>query len=235
MSHLTNIGFNVSSAEEFEALVAEVFEKGTEIDVENGIYILYRDKSGAEIYAQVDNDNEFMGFIPAFNAEYKRSVEITSEIEYEDATALDMRCMVEATEDSAPFIFDVPNGKEYKFDFPYKTEVALVGFPHEVEYFSTSEEFMKAYPTLSTTYFIPVGMINQEGEPMDTPEAYAMFIGKIKSVELRVNALKGGEFYVIVLETLDGDITTVMAKGFLEKEPKVDAFINGVFWMTAKL
>jgi len=235
MSHLTNIGFTVSSAEEFEALVAEVFEKGTEIDVEEGTYIHYCDKSGAEIYAQVDKNDEFMGFVPAFNAEFKRLVEITSEVKYEDATPLDMRCIVEGTENSAPFVFDVPNAKEHKIEFPYKTEIALVGFPHEVEYFATAEEFLKEYPTLSTTYFIPVGMINQEGEPMDIPEAYAMFIGKVKSVELRVNELKGGEFYVIVLETLDGDITTVMAKGFLEKEPELGAYINGVFWMTAKL
>ena len=235
MSHLTNIGFKVSSAEEFEALVAKVFEEGTEVDVEGGTYMVYSDKSGAEIYAQVDTDDEFMGFIPAFDAKAMRNITIKNIIKSEDATVLDMRCRVETVNGEAPFVIDIPNGKETPIAENENREVSLVAFPHELEYFSTEESFLEEYPELSLQYFIPVGMMNQEGEPLETPEAYAMFVGKIKSVEVRVNALRGGEFYVMELSTLDGDITVIADVGFLSEEPTVDAFINGVFWMTAKI
>jgi hypothetical protein len=235
MSHLTNIGFTVSSAEEFESLVTKVFEEGQLIDVEGGSYMVYSDKSGAQIYAQVDEEDEFMGFIPAFDAHVLRNIEVTNLITYEDATSLDMRVMVKTVNGEAPFVLDVPNGKE-KALLPNMTqEVALVAFPHEIEYFETENLFLEEYPELSKHYFIPVGMMNQEGEALETPEAYAMFIGQVKSVELRVNETLGGEFYVMVLSTLDGEITVVASTGFLAKAPEVNGFINGVFWMTAKV
>jgi len=235
MSHLTNIGFTVSGAEEFESLVATVFEKGQIVDVEGGSYMVYSDKSGAQIYAQVDTDDEFMGFIPAFDAKDLRNIEVSATIDYEDATALDMRSLVKTVNGEAPFVIDLPNGKENLLENGDTRALALVAFPHEIEYFATEALFMAEYPTLSLQYFIPVGMINQEGEPLETPEAYAMFIGRVKSVEIRTNELLGGEFYVMVLSTLDGDITVVASTGFLAKAPEVDGFINGVFWMTAKV
>ena len=235
MSHLTNVGFTVSSAEEFESLVATVFEEGHIVDVEGGSYMVYSDKSGAQIYAQVDSDDEFMGFVPAFDAKVLRNIEVSSTINYEDATVLDMRKMVKTVNGEAPFIIDIPNGKENPPENQKSKEVVLVAFPHEIEYFATEALFMKQYPELSINYFIPVGMINQEGEPLEIPEAYAMFIGQVKSVEVRKNELLGGEFYVMVLSTFDGDITVVASTRFLAKAPEVDGFINGVFWMTAKV
>ena len=235
MSHLTNIGFTVSSAEEFESLVAKVFEEGQIIDVEGGSYMVYTDKSGAQIYAQVDTDDEFMGFVPAFDAKALRHIEITNIIQNEDATVLDLRSIVKTVNGEAPFVIDIPNGKENPLQKNISKEVALVAFPHEIEYFSTEALFLEEYPDLSKNYFIPVGMINQEGEALETPEAYAMFIGQVKSVEVRTNDLVGGEFYVMLLSTLDGDVTVVASTGFLAKAPEINGFINGVFWMTAKV
>ncbi|MBU1667191.1 hypothetical protein KKC13_02165 [bacterium] len=235
MSHLNSIGFKVSSAEEFEALVAKVFELGVAIDVEEGTYIVYTDKSGAQIYAQVDSDDEFMGFLPAFDASSKRTVHLQESINHEDKTSLDLRCYAKSEENTYPFVFEVLNAKEKALTLPVTREIALVAFPHEIEYFATAAAFMEENPDLSTTYFIPVGLMNAEGEAIEVPEPYAMFVGEVKSVEVRTNELGGGEFYVLVLAALEGDITAVTAVETLAIKPKVGGFINGVFWISAKV
>lgn len=235
MSHLNSVGFKVSSAEEFEALVSKVFELGIEINIEEGTYIVYTDKSGAQIYAQVDTDDEFMGFLPSFNATTPRTVHLENSIKYEDATPLDMRCYAQSADKVYPFVFDILNAKENALTLPVTKELALVAFPHEIEYFATADEFMEENPDLSTTYFIPVGLMTEEGEPREVPEPYAMFVGAIKSVEVRNNALNGGDFYVLVLDALDGDVTVVTAVDTLPTVPEVGGFINGIFWMSAKV
>lgn len=235
MSYLNSIGFKVSSAEEFEALVAKVFELGEEINVDEGTYIVYTDKSGAQIYAQVDTDDEFMGFLPAFDATSKRLVHLKDVINHEDATPLDMRVYAKSAEDTYPFVFDLYNAKEHALELPVSQEVSMVAFPHEIEYFATAQAFMEENPDLSTTYFIPVGLMNQEGEAIEVPEPYAMFVGEIKSVEKRTNELNGGVFYVMVVAALEGDITVVTAVETLAQEPQVGGFLNGVYWMSAKV
>lgn len=235
MGYLKSIGFKVSSAEEFEALVATVFEHGVEVNVAEGTYMVYTDKSGAQIYAQVDTDDEFMGFLPTFDATSRRTVHLEESINYEDMTTLDFRCYAKSAEMVYPFVFDILNAKEHPLELPVSKELALVAFPHEIEYFSTAAAFMEENPDLSTTYFIPVGLMTEEGEPREVPEPYAMFVGEIKRVERRTNKLNGGEFYVLVLAALEGDVTVVTGVDTLPSVPEVGGFINGVFWMSAKV
>jgi hypothetical protein len=90
-------------------------------------------------------------------------------------------------------------------------------------------------PDLSITYFIPVGLMNEEGEANENPEAYAMFIGEVKSVELKQNSFSGIEFYVLELAAFEGDVTVVSAIENFKIEPKVGGFVHGVFWMSTKV
>lgn len=235
MSYLNSVGFKVSSAEEFETLVSKVFELGVEINVEEGTYIVYTDQSGAQIYAQVDTDDEFMGFLPTFNATSSRTVHLESSINHEDETLLDMRCYAQSADKVYPFVFDILNAKENALSLPVTKELSLVAFPHEIEYFATADAFMEENPDLSTTYFIPVGLMTEEGEPREIPEPYAMFVGEVKSVEVRTNELNGGDFYVLVLDALDGAVTVVTDVETLATAPQVGGFINGIFWMSAKV
>ena len=234
MSHLESIGFKVNSAEEFEALVSKVFEQGESVEVEGGKYVVYTDNSAAQIYAQVDNSGEFMGFMPFYDAKNERTVHIQGSIKNDDATVLDTRYQVMSSENTYPFVFDAVNAKQRVLEAG-TVSLPFVAFPTEIAYFSTAEAFMHEFPELSTTYFIPVGLMTPEGGANPNPEPYAMFIGQIKSLELKKNELSGGEFYVLELSALDGDITVVVAKEALGAEPEVGAFVNGVFWMGAKV
>jgi len=234
MSHLESLGFKIDSAEAFEALVSTIFEHGEEIAVEGGKYIAYRDASGATIYAQVE-DEEFVGFMPFYDAEIRREIHIESIVSNDDLTSLDSRYLAKSQGHTYPFVFDVVNAKERVLDVPSTEILPFVAFPTEIEYFATPQEFIQEMPELSMTYFIPVGLMTPEGEANDKPEPYAMFISQIKSVELKRNSYSNQQFYVLEVSALEGDLTVVTSVKSLKSEPQVGAFINGVYWMGARV
>ena len=235
MSHLESLGFKIDSAEEFEVLISTIFAEGNKIEVDGGEYICYRDTSGAEIYAQIDNYGEFIGFMPFYDTEIKREIHIESSLKDDSLTALDSRYLAKSQAYTYPFIFDVINGKERELDNSSTQILPFVAFPTEIEYFETARDFLREMPELSTTYFIPVGLMTPEGEANNNPEPYAMFISEIKNVELKTNSYSDQQFYLLEVSALEGDLTIVTSVSSLKSEPKVGGFVNGVYWMGAKV
>jgi len=235
MSHLNSIGFNIESAEAFDALMERVYQEGIEIPVDGGKYILYRDESGAELYAQITSSGEFVGFMPFYNASVKKNVKIEQPLDDESLTHLDCRYFAKSQNETYPFVFDVVNAQERVIENESIESLSFVAFPTEIEYYATAQAFLEEMPELSATYFIPVGLMTPEGEANDSPEPYAMFIAQINSVELKKNSHFLGEFYVLEVSALEGDLTIVTSKESLKSEPQVGGFVNGVYWMGAKV
>ena len=234
MSHLESIGFKIESQEAFESLMAKVFEEGKEIKVDDGTYVVYQDDSGAMLYAQVDKNGEFVGFMPFYDARIQKNIHVKESIKNEELTPLDKRYFAKSQEETYPFVFDVVNAKERAIEGA-RESLSFVAFPTEIEYFTTVEAFMEEMPDLSSTYFIPVGLMTPEGEANENPEPYAMFIAQINNVELKKNAYSGGEFYMMEVSVLEGDLTIVTSKESLKTEPQVGGFVNGVYWMGARV
>ena len=234
MSHLDSIGFNINSSEEFEALMSKVFEEGVEHKVEEGTYVVYTNESGAQIYAQLDNQGNFLGFMPFYDAHITKEVKVESFSENKDLSPLDMRYNARSQLETYPFVFDTVNGKTKRLEVKNQ-DLAFVGFPTEIAYFETAETFVSAMPELSATYFIPVGLMTPEGTLTDNPEPYAMFISQINKIEIKTNSYSNQDFYVFKVSALEGDLTVVASIKSLQTEPKVGGFINGVYWMGAKV
>ena len=234
MSHLESIGFNINSSEEFDALIATIFENGVKVEVENGTYIVYTDASGAEIYTQIDANGEFVGFMPFFNAKITKNIHVESTIENEELTPLDKRYFAKSQAQTYPFVFDVINGNVRDISSSSES-LPFVAFPTEIELFTSAEQFLEEMPELSATYFIPVGLMTPQGEVNDNPEPYAMFIAEINTVEIKTNAYSKREFYILEVSALEGDVTIVTSIKSLKDKPKVGNFVNGVYWMGAKV
>ena len=234
MSHLESIGFSINSSEEFEALIGKVFESGIEVKVEEGSYMVYTDASGAEIYAQLDSNREFIGFMPFFDTQITKNIHVESTILNEDLTSLDKRYFAKSQEQTYPFVFDVVNANVRDISSSRET-LPFVAFPTEIELFASAEHFLKEMPELSATYFIPVGLMTPEGEANENPEPYAMFIAEINSVKIKTNEYSNKSFYVLEVSALEGDLTIVTSMESLKNEPKIGNFVNGVYWMGAKV
>jgi hypothetical protein len=234
MSHLESIGFKIESSEQFEALMSKVFEEGKQIEVEGGTYVIYTDKSGAELYAQLDSTGEFIGFMPFYDTTITRNLHVESSIQNDDLTLLDKRYSAKSQERTYPFIFDVVNANQRDIASQPQT-LPFVAFPTEIKLFASAEHFLEEMPELSATYFVPVGLMTPEGEANENPEPYAMFISEIKSVEVKRNAYSNQDFYVLEVSALEGDLTIVTSIKSLIHKPEVGNFVNGVYWMGAKV
>src|SRR6516165_1201807 len=80
MSNLSNIGFPVSGEQEFVDLVNRAAPLATSVPVNGCEYLLYHDKSGAELWIQIDADGQLIGMNPHFHGESRRRVCLESSL-----------------------------------------------------------------------------------------------------------------------------------------------------------
>ena len=68
------------------------------------------------------------------------------------------------------------------------------------------------------------------------PTAYADFVGKIESAELRTNAAGGGKFWSMVVRTYaNSTIDVVVDKKSLKRDPAPGQIVAGRYWLSARL
>ena len=84
MSNLSNIGFPIKSNEEFTVLAEKVYNKSDQIHTGKGSYFRYTDKSNAELWLQVKNNN-FIGMNPHYNGISNRKVCLSRNVERKDS------------------------------------------------------------------------------------------------------------------------------------------------------
>src|SRR5262245_26607481 len=88
-SHLSDIGFDLNTDEEFRELAYQAYELGARRRVGQGVYIYWAPGEGVEIWGQLDNDENFIGFNPHFAGDSVMSVGLTTRIERAKGSALD--------------------------------------------------------------------------------------------------------------------------------------------------
>ena len=98
MSNFSDIGFNAETEEDYYQLIEKVYAKSKPIKVKEGIYVVYSDESGAELWLQFNKSNELIGINPHYKGKSKRLVCLTSRID-QDTSILDgsFHCWAEPT------------------------------------------------------------------------------------------------------------------------------------------
>lgn len=80
MSNFSNIGFRVTTQEELQHLLEKVYRTSTPIKIDEGVYYVFTDSSGAELYIQFNTKNKFLGVNPHFKGKSKRTVFLTNSV-----------------------------------------------------------------------------------------------------------------------------------------------------------
>lgn len=248
MSNLSNIGFFVSTEEEFYKLVEQVYPLGKFIKASQGTYNCYSENSGAELWMQLNENKELIGINPHFQGKSRVKVSLTSEIERTESL-LDgaLHAWANPSEDGEPesgyfpFVFDLPNLRTTSnLTFPQITEVQLTAFAHEISVFKSEQAFDEHQNDESFKWasqsFTPTGLFNFGEENNESPaEATALFTGLIKACEKRKNTLTGQKYFWMLVDTLGMQIDVVADVRFFEQAPQVDGVIQGQFWISGKL
>ena len=241
-SHLSDIGFDLKTQEDFQQLAIKTCEAGQRYRSTDGTYIKWSPGGGIELWAQLDQDDEIIGLHPHFRGNARMRVNIVQEIKRPDSTILDAgyygwaNPSDGAAEDGDfPFVFDVPNYKLQEPPLSSVVVVQLAAFAHELESYRSIEEFDRSQTeglAYASKSFIPSGLFTPEGGQTVPPQAYAIFAGHVLETSLIRNSATGSDFCWAHVATLGGDVDVVADPALLHDVVVKEGIVKGSFWLS---
>ncbi len=235
-SHFEAIGIKIDSMEEMEDLFSKCLEHGIETDTKSGKYFFWDMGNGAELWGQLDPDNE-AGLNPHFSGTSSFNAILESEIKDEERPVMDGSVYCQSVEGQYPFVADIPDMKVHNITYPKTCNIQLSAFAHNIDIYESEEDYDKkntSEPKFAMEHFIPTGLFADEGQPAT---AHAMFGGIIKTAEKRKNPVTGLEFYHALVKTFGGEIDVVISPDLIENGTALekDYILTGYFWLSAKI
>jgi hypothetical protein len=95
-SHFSTIGLRVRSEEEMNDLIGRMGPVAEPLGSERGTYFRWADPSGAEMWIQVDNENQLLGANPHFAGKSAVRVGLTARRDSGSPSANFVWCLVDA-------------------------------------------------------------------------------------------------------------------------------------------
>ncbi|MFZ5814167.1 MAG: hypothetical protein ACOY93_02530 [Bacillota bacterium] len=243
-SHLSDVGFSVSSREELEALILQAVEEGEPRWCSQGCYVVWSPGNGVQLWAQVNQEGDLVGFAPHFDGPARLRATITRGVpdrEFPLDGSLDCLADPEGRGDGEgpPFLLDLPDAALALAGLSAPTEglLQVAAFAHDLRCHADERAFQasqdQAAVPLAPNYFIPAGLFTRDEE--ERPRAEALFAGRVKVAERLVNPVTGAPFWAMTVETLIGDLSVVAEAGLPEGEPVAGGLVEGTFWLSARL
>ena len=233
MRNLAQIGYEVSSLEDFQSLADQVFKSGKAYRAGRNQYICYRDSSGAELWVQHDEEEEIAGMNAHFDSQHWISAQLMHAQAYEDrpldgtieAQALDVDFSAENGNAAPIFIFDLPDAHSIpKVSLPAKAKVQLVAFAREIHCFENIEDYRKANPGK------PLRGLRVIEEDRSNPSRISSLMrmdGSIVDAKLLHNEKGKHDFYWMLVLTSIGEVEVVAATRALPFLPQSGQIFDG--------
>jgi len=245
-SHLSDIGFDLNTEEEFSELAYQTYERGARLRVKQGVYLHWSPGEGAEIWGQLDHEENFIGLNPHFAGDSVMSVGLTARLERDEASMLDgaFQGWASPSGDDAefghyPFVFDAPDfrlGDSVKL--PSIVEAQIAAFAHELSVFESEEAYYASQsegPKFAAESFIPSGLFTPDLESVEAPQAHAILTGKVLNTAFRINPVTKSEFLWAKVQTFGG-VFDVVADPLIVNGAVVEGgIIHGSFWLSGRL
>jgi len=241
--HMICIGFDMSDESEIESQLEQVFERGEQYGVDNGVYCLWKG-NGEQVWLQLTHEGHFMGANPHFQGESRINVVAITWIKPEGRTQLDGTLEIRsvdtdtAGQEGVPMVVDLPNAELYsdlKLSEPLILQIAA--FAHSIKCYESKEAFVKAQKEGESLFaihtFIPsvVGRSADSGENILMP--YAHISGLVVKTETRRNILTGLDYNWALVASPVGRIDVVWSKDMLPHLPPQGGVLVGDFWLSA--
>jgi len=141
----STIGLPVTSVKDMNALANRVGPLAERLAAPSGVYFRWSDPSGAEIWLQVNANNELIGMNPHYAGRSAVRVGLTARLPSAGPSEFDGS--FHGWADPAgyapdtgcyPFVFDAPDYQLYEeLSLPARKEVQIAAFAHEIAAFET--------------------------------------------------------------------------------------------------
>ena len=245
-SNFSTIGMPVASAEEMNAMAAHIGPLAEPLTAPGGTYFRWSDPSGAEMWLQVNADNELIGINPHYAGQSAVRVGLTARLPSAGPSELDgaFHGWAAPTGDAPdtgcyPFVFDAPDYRLHEeLALPSHRMVQVAAFAQDVAAFKTIAAYEASQAgdvKLGSRSFIPSGLFKPTGESIVPPEALAILAGHVLAVDQKVNGLTGCAFYWALVETYGGTYDVLIDLRLLTSPPVVGGVISGSFWLSGRI
>jgi hypothetical protein len=240
-NHFRAIGLPIDSDASLMALVERVAPTADAVEVEGGVYLLWRSDLlcrgdvGGELWLQVVGDG-LVGLNPHFVGPARLYANILHRVEYEDDSELDGAWYAWANpseeEGDYPFVFSAPDARRLDdLQLPLRCWLQIAVFAHELAVAPTYD----ALPSLAEEMqmaarsAIPVGLFQED----DAPRPLVMYVGEVLAAQ-RLEE-DGGVFVHLHLVTLGGEVDVVASAELLAEAPAPGSAVRVLGWVSARL
>ena len=244
-THMSDIGFQMDSEEDFHQLASRAREEGEAFEADNGTYIRWSPGEGIELWVQLDREGDVIGFNPHFRGRGLMRVGLVQAVSRPDGTPLDgaFRAWANPTEGEPengdfPFIFDVPDYQLRKVQLPSILPVQLAAFAHELQSYESDEAYDQSQPgeiKFASESFIPSGLFSSAGDATEPPLADAFFTGHVLETSIVTNPVTENSFCWAKVRTLGGDVDVVADPVLLNGLLVEGGVVSGSFWLSGLL
>jgi len=245
-SHFSTIGLPVASEEDMHTLANRVGPLAEPLAAPNGVYFRWSDPSGAELWLQVNANNEVIGMNPHYAGRSAVRVGLTARLPSAGPSELDgsFHGWADPAGDAFetgcyPFVFDAPDYRLHEdMSLPARSEVQIAAFAHEIAAFESVAAYEASQAgdlKFASQSFIPSGLFTPAGDSNAPPPAWATFAGHVLAADEKINGLTGHAFYWALVETLGGAYDVVIDSTLLPDVPAVGGVLSGSFWLSGRI
>jgi len=245
-SHFSTIGLPVASAEDMNALVNRLAPLAERLAAQGGAYFRWSDPSGAEMWLQVDANDELIGITPYYAGGSAIQVGLTARLPSAGPSELhgSFHGWAAPTGDAPdtgcyPFVFDAPDYRLHDaLLLPARTEVRIAAFAHEIAGFETVAAYEASQTDdlkFASQSFVPSGLFTPAGDSAVPPQARAIFVGHVVAADEKINMLTGRAFYWALVETFGGAYDVVIDSTLLPHVPAVGGVLSGSFRLSGRI
>jgi hypothetical protein len=248
-SHMTTLGFPVTSEKDFRHYVFAASEFGQKVESPNGSYTLWEPGNGIELWVQTNLHKRIIGMNLHFSGHARIRLGLTRRIVTIGQSILDGAFYAwadpqrkEPESGYYPFVFDVPDYDLHNdVRVPGLASVQLAAFAQELQGFESAEAYTTATlendVTLAEESFIPTGLFKPipQGGMREPPLAQAIFSGHVLVTQILTNPVTDQRFYWARVRTLGGEIDIVADPQVVRGKIIRDGIVKGSFWLSGRL
>lgn len=252
MSNLSNIGFGIQNRDDLNEIIHRAIGLGhiTKAVPDEGICVVYTDKSGAELWLTLNEDSELIGFNPHFKGQSKQTVCLTAIIYPPQSPTNEV--LYHAWADPAeankpetgsyPFAFNAAdfnsNAVINQLNLPQNVQVQLAAFAQQLNYYPTKQDFDSSQDTsvaLDSRLFIPIGLLAGKDAEITNLQPLGMIIGIVKEWQKLQNDLTQQSFYWLLIDTYGGTVDMLADTTLLPNDPQIDSIIQAQCWLSGQI
>ena len=247
-SHMTSLGFPVTTEQDFRHYVFAASEFGRKIESPNGSYTLWEPGNGIELWVQTNLHKRIIGMNLHFSGHSRMNLGLTRRISKPGHSIMNGALyawanpqMDKPESGSYPFVFDVPDYDLHNdVRIPGLVTVQLAAFAHELQGFESKETYTAAQKTgiqFAEESFIPSGLFRPgpQGGVREPPLAQAIFSGHVLVTQILINPVTDQRFYWARVRTLGGEVDVVADPQVVQGRVIRYGIIKGTFWLSGRL